>query len=88
MGAEARLQLASNVTVLSNGFVFHKCITEDPWRKITSAVADHNDKPRGPIVDCQEQQQQHCLIQQWAILAVSWVEQRCQKNFSVVNHKQ
>jgi hypothetical protein len=30
MGAEARLQLASNVTVLSNGFVFHKCITEDP----------------------------------------------------------
>ncbi len=45
--AEARLLLASNVTVPSSGFVFHKRITEYPWCNITSALPGHNNKPWG-----------------------------------------
>ncbi len=84
--AEARLLLASNVTVPSNGVAFHKCVTNDPCRKIMLAVPGHNDKPCGPIVNCQEQQQQRQPIQQSAILSVNHIEQCRKKNFSVINH--
>jgi hypothetical protein len=84
--AEARLLLASNVTVPFNGFVFSKRITKYPWRKITLAVSGYNDKPCGPIVSCLEQQQQCCLVQQSAILAIDPIEQHCQKSFSFANH--
>ncbi len=46
-GAEAKLMLASILTLPSNGFVFHKCITKDPWCKIRSTVLGHKDKRLG-----------------------------------------
>ncbi len=48
--AEAKLLLASVVTVPSNGFVFHYCVIEHSWCEITSTVPGHNNKPCGPIV--------------------------------------
>jgi hypothetical protein len=80
--AEAKLMLASVVTVLSNGFVFQKtCVA----RSFLTGPS-HNDMLCAPIVDCQEQQQQRCLIGQSPILAVNLVEQCHQKNCCVFNH--
>jgi hypothetical protein len=77
MDTEARLLLASNVTMPSNSFVFHICVTKDSWGKITLTVLGHNNKPCGPIVDCQEQRQQHCSMRQSPVLAIDCIEQ-CQ----------
>jgi hypothetical protein len=72
--AEAKLMLASVVTVQSNGFVFHHCITEEPGRKITLTVLSHNNILRGPFLNCQEQQQQCCRGQRSSTLFVDCVE--------------
>ncbi len=79
MDAEARLLLASDMTVPSNASVFLKFINKDPWCKTTSTVPGYNDKPCEPIVDYQEQWQQRHPIKGSAILAVDCVEQRHQK---------
>jgi hypothetical protein len=44
LNAEAKLMLASGVTVLSNGFL--------AVMQITSTVPGQNDNSCGPIVDC------------------------------------
>ncbi len=56
-----------------------------PWNS-NNGVPRNNDKPCGPIVNCQEQRQQHHPIWQSPILAIDCVEQRSQKHCSVVNH--
>ncbi len=53
MDTGAKLLLANNVTVPSNGFAFHHRITEAPWRKIMLTVPGHNNKPCRPFVNCQ-----------------------------------
>ncbi len=55
------------------------------WCKITSMVPGHNNKPCGPIVDCQEQRQHHHCVQPSSTLSVDRVEQHHQKDCSVVN---
>ncbi len=73
--AEANLMLASIVTVPFNGF--HG--TKKRRHKIMLTVPGHSNNLCGLFVDCQEQQQQRCLIR------VDCIERHHQKDYSVVN---